>query len=253
VTVQLGLTPDGRWDIDTAGLIESAHLAGFSTVGLSARRANPEAAAAYQASGVECHELLAFVLSDDESRTLAGAERLAEAAAVVGARWVLTTFLTGLTGETTKLVQRCAAMFADAGAGMAVEFSPLGAVTSIQSGLEVVAAAGAGQAGLMIDAWHFSFGDSTWDDLAGVPLEQVAYVQFADALAPISDDRMEETMQRRALPGEGILELDRFASTLLERGFDGVVSVEVLSRELRRLPVPEFARRAHEATARYWR
>jgi hypothetical protein len=30
------------------------------------------------------------------------------------------------------------------------------------------------------------------------------------------------------------------------------VSVEVLNRELRTLPVPEFARRAHDAAARFW-
>ncbi len=46
-----------------------------------------------------------------------------------------------------------------------------------------------------------------------------------------------ESLHRRALPGEGILELDRFATTLREKGYDGIVSVEVLSAELRELPV----------------
>jgi hypothetical protein len=39
---------------------------------------------------------------------------------------------------------------------------------------------------------------------------------------------------------------------LLERGWEGVVSVEVLNEELRAIPVGDFARRAYEATARYW-
>ncbi|OAA27452.1 hypothetical protein UG55_1008103 [Frankia sp. EI5c] len=30
------------------------------------------------------------------------------------------------------------------------------------------------------------------------------------------------------------------------------MSVEVLNRDLRALPVPEFARRAYESSARYW-
>jgi hypothetical protein len=46
--------------------------------------------------------------------------------------------------------------------------------------------------------------------------------------------------------------LDRFAATLLDRGWQGVVSVEVLNQELRELPVPEFARRAYSAAAPYW-
>jgi sugar phosphate isomerase/epimerase len=250
--VELALTPDSRWEIDTSQLVEAAHQAGFTGLGLQGSRASSEATAAYEAAGIRCHELLALVLSDDLPATLASAENLAEAAALAGAEWVLTVFRTGLNSDTARLIARCAAMFAEAGAGMAVEFSPLGPVPSIEAGMEVVAAAGAGRAGLMIDSWHFSFGDSTWADLASVPLEKIAYVQFTDGLAPVSRNLMRETMDRRALPGDGILELDRFAASLLDRGWQGVVSVEVLSRELRELPVPEFVRRAWTAATRYW-
>jgi sugar phosphate isomerase/epimerase len=252
VAVELALTPDSRWEIETGQLVEAAHQAGFTGLGLQVWRAGPEAAAAYGAAGMRCHELLALLFSDDEPATLSSAEQLAESAALVGAEWVLTVFRSGLNSHTAPLLERCAAIFSGAGAGMAVEFSPLGPVSSIHAGLEVVAAAGAGRAGLMIDSWHFSFGDSTWEDLASVPLEKIAYVQFTDGLSPISGDLMRETMDRRALPGEGVLELDRFAETLLDRGWQGVVSVEVLSGELRDLPVPEFARRAWAAAARYW-
>jgi sugar phosphate isomerase/epimerase len=63
---------------------------------------------------------------------------------------------------------------------------------------------------------------------------------------------MIETMDRRLMPGDGVLEVERFASTLLDRGWEGVVSVEVLNSELCKLPVAEFARRAYESCARYW-
>jgi sugar phosphate isomerase/epimerase len=250
--VELALTPDGRWQIGTEQLVEAAHQAGFTGLGLHASRASSEAAAAYDGAGMHCHELLALLFSDDEPATLASAEKLAEAATLVGAEWVLTVFRSPLNRETAGLIGRCAAVFAEARAGMAVEFSPLGPVSTIEKGLEVVDAAGAGRAGLMIDSWHFSFGDSTWEDLARVPLEKIAYVQFTDGLAPVSGDLMRETMDRRALPGDGVLELDRFVTTLLDRGWRGLVSVEVLSEELRELSVPEFARRAYAAAARYW-
>ena len=59
-------------------------------------------------------------------------------------------------------------------------------------------------------------------------------------------------MTRRALPGEGVLELHRFANTLRDRGYDGVVSMQVLSDELRALPIAEYTRRVYDAGARYW-
>lgn len=253
MAVELGLTPDGRWDIDVAGLVAATRDAGFSALGMAVGRADAAGAAALAGDGLRCHELLALVLTADEASTLKYAHRLAEAAANVKAQWVLTTFAAPLNADTEPLIARCASMFAEAGAGMAVEFSPLGALPSIDAALAVVEAVGADRAGVMIDSWHFFHGDSAWRQLERVPLEQIAYVQFSDAPPPISEDAMDETMNRRVLPGDGVLELDRFASTLLERGWHGLVSVEVLSAELRELPVPEFTRLAYERTARYWR
>ncbi|MBV8303324.1 MAG: sugar phosphate isomerase/epimerase, partial [Acidimicrobiia bacterium] len=89
-------------------------------------------------------------------------------------------------------------------------------------------------------------------DLQKVAIDRIAYIQFDDAPHPESEDLMGETMNRRVLPGEGTFELDRFAATLLGRGFDGVVSVEVLSQELLALPVREVAQLSFRAAARYW-
>jgi sugar phosphate isomerase/epimerase len=252
MAVELALTADSRWDISTEDLVEAARQAGFSALGIPADRVDARAVTAFKAAGLRCHEVLALVLEDDEDAMLRWAGQLAEAAAVIEAQWVLTVFRCGLTDTTARVIEQCAARFAEAGAGMAVEFSPLGPVMSIGAALEIVEVAGATRAGLLIDSWHFSFGDSTWDDLAQVPLDQIAYVQFDDAPALVSEDLIEETMERRLMPGDGILELDRFASTLLGRGWEGLVSVEVLNRDMRALPVPEFARLAHDAAARFW-
>jgi sugar phosphate isomerase/epimerase len=250
--VELALTPDSGWDTDIAGLVEATANAGFEALGIRAERAGNETAAGLDAAGLRCHEILALVLRPDEAETLAAAARLAEAAATMQARWVLTTFRAELNDKTARLIERCAAMFADAGARMAVEFSPLGPITSISKGMDIVKVAGPNRAGLMIDTWHFSFGDSTWDDLAQVPLDRIAYVQFTDALAPESDDLMHETIDRREVPGAGVLELERFASLLRGRGWEGLVSVEVLSSQLRELPVAAVVKRLRDATYPYW-
>ena len=250
--MQLALTPDGRWDFATAELLSAASAAGFTAVGINADRVDDAAVEAYTAVGVRCHELLALVVSGDESATMTSAEQLAERAQSVGAEWVLTVLTAKVSPQR---IQRCAKLFDGVGAGMAVEFTPLGAIPSISDGMEVVRAASrGGRAGLMIDSWHFCFSDNTWDDLAAVPLEDIAYLQFTDALAPKSRDRMvREALHRRALPGEGVLELARFAATLRDTGYDGMVSVEVLSAALRTVPVDELTRRLYDTTAPYWR
>ena len=220
-------------------------------MGINADRVDAAAVEAYAAAGVRCHELLALVVGDDESATMASAEQLADRAHAVGAEWVLTVFTAKVPPQR---IQRCAKLFDDVGAGMAVEYTPLGAIPSIRDGMDVVRAASrTARAGLMIDSWHFCFSDNTWDDLATVPLDDVAYLQFTDALEPESRERLvRETLHRRALPGEGVLELHRFAATLLDRGWDGTVSVEVLSAELRELPVDVLVGRLYATTAPYW-
>jgi sugar phosphate isomerase/epimerase len=249
--VQLALTPDGRWDFATTDLVSAASAAGFAAVGINADRVDAAAVDAYAATGVRCDELLALVVSVDESATMSSAELLADRARTIGAEWVLTVFTAKVP---TQRIERCAKLFDDVGAGMAVEYTPLGAIPLIRDGMEYVRAASrGGRAGLMIDSWHFCFSDNTWDDLAAVPLDDIAYLQFTDALEPEFRERMiHESLHRRALPGEGILELDRFAATLLDRGWDGTVSVEVLSAQLRELPVDELVGRLYTTTAAYW-
>jgi sugar phosphate isomerase/epimerase len=253
MTIDLALTPDAGWEIDGAGLVATAREAGFAAVGIPVRKADAACAAALADAGMRCHEVLALVMTGHEESTLRYARRLAEAAAAVRAPWVLTTFTAPLDATTAPLVRRCAAILAEAGAGMAVEFSPLGAVTSLRAALEMVEVAGAGRAGVLIDTWHFFRGDDTWEHLERVPLDRIAYVQFDDAPPPESDDALDETMHRRVMPGDGTFELGRFASTLLDRGWSGLVSVEVLNARLRELPVGEFAELAFQSTARYWR
>jgi sugar phosphate isomerase/epimerase len=177
--VQLALTPDGRWDFATADLVSAASAAGFTAVGVNADRVDAAAVEAYAAAGGRCHELLAFVVGGDESATMTSAEQLADRAQAIGAEWVLTVFTASVPPER---IQRYANVFDNAGAGMAVEYTPLGAIPSIRGGMEMVRAANrGGHAGLMIDSWHFCFSDDTWDDLAAVPLDEIAYLQFTDA------------------------------------------------------------------------
>jgi sugar phosphate isomerase/epimerase len=250
--MELALTQDTRRLVDTETIVDAARAAGFTALGIVGNRVDADAVARFDAAGLRCHELLGLQVGDDTAATLELAERLASVAAAIDATWVLTTFETALNGKVAEVVARCAGMFADAGSGLAVEFSPLGPVATIADGLEVVAAAGDERAAIIIDAWNYCNGPSIWSDLEQVPLDAIAHLQFADALAPIGEPDFHEAMHRRALPGDGVLALDRFVGTLRDRGYDGAVSMQVLSDELRALPVREYASRVYDAGARYW-
>jgi sugar phosphate isomerase/epimerase len=244
--IELALTPDSLADVAVSEFISAAGHAGFASVGLATTSVTPEVVPLLDRAGVRCLDVLALIVSDDRDRTLAGAESVAEAASAVAAPWVLAVF----RSSDRETIARAAAIISESGARMGVEFSPLGTVPTIPAARELVEGAGPERAGVVIDSWHVLHGPTPWDDLGAVPLDRIAYVQFSDGFAPVS---MEETMNRRALPGEGELELERFASTLLERGWDGVVSVEVLSEELRALPIEEFASQAFRTTEHFWR
>jgi sugar phosphate isomerase/epimerase len=252
VPVELALTPVGSWGVGHAVVVDAAREAGFTAAGAFLPDATVENAAHHRATGVRCHELIALRFGADPDDALAQAQSLAAGAETLGARWVLGVFLEPVTPAICAVLPRVASTLGEVGAGLAIEFVPMGPVATIADGLEVVELAGPDHAGLLVDTWHFFVGPSTWGDLEALRVDRLAYVQFDDALPPDPDHLMRATMRHRLFPGDGSFELERFASTLLDRGWEGDVSVEVLSDELAALPVPEFARRAYEATARYW-
>jgi sugar phosphate isomerase/epimerase len=255
--VRLALTPDGGRNDEPDALAEAAAAAGFQALGVSGRAAGPDTQRAWARAGLACHEILALAVTADAERTVATATRLAGAARTMGAEWVLTVFAAPIGPDVEATLRDCAAVVSEAGARMAMEFSPLGPVADIPHALRSVEAAGVERSGVMIDSWHLCHGGGL-ADLQTVPLEAIAYVQFADALpaAALSPaagaSLMTETMDRRAMPGDGELDLHRFADTLLGRGWDGTVSVEVLSESWRSAAVEEFATAAHRTTERYW-
>lgn len=250
--MKLALSPDNQWDIDFGELIPLVGSVGFAGLGCPANQAAAHTHQRYVKAGLACHEMTALFITENASRTVAYAARLAQAAAMMSAPWVNTVFVAPPTGEVAETIGRCAAVLADSGSAMAVEFSPAGTIPDIAAGLEVVEIAGHGAA-LLVDAWHFTHGPSTWEQLAALPGDKIAYIQFTDATHVESNDLFDETVNRRALPGDGIVDVERFADVIRGIGFDGYVSVEVLSRPLRARPVPEAVRTLFETSARYWR
>jgi len=141
---------------------------------------------------------------------------------------------------------------ADLGTGLAFEFFPWAPIASIEAARSLLAAAGRPNAGVLVDTWHFFHGPDDWAALDTLPLADVAYVQFSDAVAVDARDLAAAAETSRRFPGDGRLDLGRFADTFRRRGFAGTVSIEVLSAETRAVGAREFARRCVETTRRYW-
>jgi sugar phosphate isomerase/epimerase len=248
-----GVSIHGAADLDR--YLGAVAGAGFGAVSLALDQVAGDAGTAarlLEAHGLRCHDLIGLQVGRDDAEALGSAQRLADTAGVLGAGHVLALLFTRVSSESIDRLGRCADVVAGAGAQLALEMPPIGPLDSIGAALAVVDAVGAGSVSLVVDTFHFFRGSSTWSELESLPLEALGYVQFDDALPVESEDVMYETTQRRCMPGDGELDLERFVGTLVGRGWSGVVSVEVLSAELRSLDPADFARLAFRSTVRYW-
>jgi sugar phosphate isomerase/epimerase len=199
-----------------------------------------------------CLDLAGLTIGADEARTKHEADELLDMARAVGAMWMQVRVVDKLDDRIRSLFCWSADHFGASGVGLAVEFSSLTKVKTIADARELLAgASGDARTGVIVDTWHFFRGDDDWPDLEALPVDDLAFVQFSDGL-PAGKDPGYDTLHRRAVPGHGEFDLDRFSACLRAKDFQAPVSVEVLSEELRALPVEEFARRTMETSLPYW-
>ncbi|MGE0880917.1 MAG: sugar phosphate isomerase/epimerase family protein [Acidimicrobiia bacterium] len=225
--------------------------AGFTMVTLSESHlcGDPSAAAALlRTHGLRCSDLGAGTITRDDEAAMATADALRPVVDVIEPVGVLAMVRTRINDESIDRIGRIAERI---GAPVLLEFgtAPL---PSLSAASEVVGVLGTDVAGIIADTYHFFRAGSTIDMLDTVPIEHVTIVQFDDALPALSDDYMEETLHRRAWPGEGELDLSDFAGRLRRRGWDGIVSIEVFSDTARELPIEQFAECAFATTLPYW-
>jgi sugar phosphate isomerase/epimerase len=204
-------------------------------------------------AAISCYELVPLSLT---SSTEANAQSLAtveQLAVDVDARHVLATVRGPVNNVVVDGLRRAAGALAEIDVAIAVEFMPTTALATLNDARRLVErCATDAPAGIVIDVWHFVLGQSSWSSLADLPLELIGFVQLDDAPADAEGISLTDCMERRELPGEGALPLARFRGALAQRGFAGVVSVEVLSEAWRARPIGEFAAATLRASQRVW-
>jgi len=113
----------------------------------------------------------------------------------------------------------------------------------------LVRAAGAPNAGIVLDAYHVHRAGVTLADLAPVT-DLVVSLQLNDMLAEPRPDPAEDALEFRLVPGEGVIDLPGWLAGLAGLGTDVPIAVEVLSREHDARPLREAAARAVDGARR---
>lgn len=154
-------------------------------------------------------------------------DRFCDRCAALGARHVL---VAGNDGDVARLagnLARFCALAASRGLTADLEFMPWTPVADLRAARAVVEAAGADNAGLLVDALHFDRSASTLEEVAALPRAWVNYVQFCDGAVPFdasTGELIRVARSERLFPGMGGIDLVGLAHAIPA---DVTISVEV--------------------------
>jgi sugar phosphate isomerase/epimerase len=85
-------------------------------------------------------------------------------------------------------------------------------------------------------------------DLRRIAPRHLGWVELSDGFYESRPDLIDETVNHRKLPGEGEFPIRDYVAACREAGYSGPWGIEVLSEELRNLPIDKIFDRAY-ATA----
>jgi len=196
-----------------------------------------------------------FVDPADERRRASDAVRalLWTAAAELGAHHIKVGNIPGTPCALNVLTERYAELCADAAehhdAPIVYEFMPPDVnVHDLETALALVEGADAPNGGLAVDTWHLGKLRLTPDDVRRIPARHIGWVELSDGRGEDMEDLVDETINHRELPGEGDFPVREYVAALRDAGYDGPWGVEVLSAQLRSLPIEQMFDRAYRTS-----
>jgi sugar phosphate isomerase/epimerase len=161
--------------------------------------------------------------------------------------------LAGTEIELARVVEAFGELCADAeshtDATITYEFMPYDyVVNTLDNAIAVVEGANASNGGLAIDTWHLGKLNVEPEELRRIPPRFISWVELCDGPFGIAEEWLDEVINRRQLPGEGAFPLREYIRVFRELGYEGPWGVEVLSEDLRNLPIEEIFDRAYATT-----
>ncbi|UVC29188.1 sugar phosphate isomerase/epimerase [Pantoea sp. SOD02] len=109
--------------------------------------------------------------------------------------------------------------------------------------------------GLVVDLFHICALGGDASQLDGIPADRIYEVQLCDMAEMPPQDKQplsEYARHQRLLPGDGIIEVERFVDKLKSAGYSGPVGIEVFNDKLQAQPAEVAAHKAWQALNRYW-
>jgi sugar phosphate isomerase/epimerase len=156
----------------------------------------------------------------------------------------------GLAQLTDAFAGLCQEAAGHTGAKVVYEFMPFDVnVHTLDAALQVVGDAAQPNGGLAIDTWHMAKLGIAPADLRRIPPEYLSWVELSDGQLENMPDPIDEVINHRRLPGQGEFNIPAYVAACCSAGYPGPWGVEVLSAELRSLPIEEEFRRAYQTTA----
>ena len=244
--IRVGFRGLGLWHTDVAHQLETTTLA--------------EMAKVFRDAGLEYLEvefLWDFFVPEGEPKR-ADSDRLRkqlfDTAAAFDAHHIKVGNIPETPCELDRLIEEYAALCDDAAqhtnARISYEIIPFDPIfTSLDEGIRLVTEAGRKNGGLAIDTWHMGKLRIPPEDLKKIPGEYLAWVELSDGPVEFMDDPIDEVINHRRLPGEGDFDIPGYIESCRAIGYEGPWGVEILSEELRNLPMEEEFQRAYETTA----
>jgi len=243
--------------------VEAAARAGFTGIGLKEadvahtleRRTLREMKRILDDNGIR-HVELEFIsdwfLDGEKKRESDKVKHmLLEAAEALGARHIKAGDFDSQVTPMPRLIESFAALCDDArnyGTRILFELIVDAMIKTLPETLEMVTGADRENGGIMIDLWHVVKLGIPYEEVARIPPRFLLGVEINDGTLQCPWSLHEDTINHRRLCGEGEFDIRGFVRRILAAGYDGPWGIEVLSRELRTLPLGEAATRAYDTT-----
>lgn len=150
-----------------------------------------------------------------------------------------------------RLIESFATLCADAakhGTRVGFELMPFAMIDSLKDSLAMIEGAGAENGGIVFDLWHLVKLNIPYEEVRKFPLRYIVSVELNDGTFEALWDLHEDTVNHRRFCGEGEFNVKGFVEILQKMGYPGPWGIEVLSEELRKMPLEEVTTRAFQTT-----
>jgi sugar phosphate isomerase/epimerase len=151
----------------------------------------------------------------------------------------------------TQVTNAFAALCSEAvnhGTKIGFELMPFAMIDSLKDSLAMVEGAGAANGGIVFDLWHLVKLHIPYEEVQQVPRKWIVGVELNDGTFTAPWSMHEDTVNHRRLCGEGDFDVKGFVQAVRKTGYAGPWGIEVLSEEVRKLPLEEVAKRAFKTT-----